>query len=325
MIHEVLPAVFKIDVPIPRNPLKATNSYVIKGDDRDLVIDTGMNIEESHNVLTDAFQELNIDMDKTDFFITHLHADHLGLISALAGKNSTVYFNKPDAELIIIGGRWEVSVELFLQNGFPVENLRKAFKDHPGYRYASKGNVDFKIIKENDKIRIGDYDLIVIETPGHTAGHTCLYEPDKKFLFSGDHVLQSITPNIAQWFYDENPLKLYLESLDKIAKYNVKLVLPGHRKPFTKFKKRVAEIIEHHRVRSDEILKILEKGGKQNGFEIASHMTWDLTFKDWGKFPIIQKMFATGEALAHLTYLRSKGFVTRKLSGDRFFYSRKDL
>ncbi|MCP4723909.1 MAG: MBL fold metallo-hydrolase [bacterium] len=322
MVKEILPDLYKVDVPIPKNPLKSTNSYVIKGGQRDLIIDTGMNIKESHDAITAAFKELDVDLTKSDFFITHLHADHLGLISVLAKEDSTVFFNKPDADLIMIGGRWEVSVELFLQNGFPVENLQKAFKDHPGYRYASRGNVEFTIVRERDEICIGDYTLKVVETPGHTDGHTCLYDSAKKLLISGDHVLQNITPNIAQWFYDSNPLKNYLESLDKISEYDVDLVLPGHRKPFKSFKKRISEIKDHHRARADEVLEIL-KAGTQNSFEIASQMTWDLSYKDWEMFPIIQKMFATGEAIAHLSYLKSEGYINRSFSGDRFLYSLK--
>jgi glyoxylase-like metal-dependent hydrolase (beta-lactamase superfamily II) len=39
--------------------------------------------------------------------------------------------------------------------------------------------------------------LIVIETPGHSPGHCCLYEPNKRILFSGDHLLKEITPNVS--------------------------------------------------------------------------------------------------------------------------------
>jgi glyoxylase-like metal-dependent hydrolase (beta-lactamase superfamily II) len=46
MIDEVLPNIYRIEVPLPRNPLRAINSYVIKGDDRALIVDTGMNREE---------------------------------------------------------------------------------------------------------------------------------------------------------------------------------------------------------------------------------------------------------------------------------------
>ena len=42
MIEEVLPNLYKMEIPLPRNPLKAVNSYVIKNNERNLMIDTGM-------------------------------------------------------------------------------------------------------------------------------------------------------------------------------------------------------------------------------------------------------------------------------------------
>jgi len=56
------------------------------------------------------------------------------------------------------------------------------------------------------------------------------------------------------------------------------------------------------------VLSILEKG-KQNAFQVASQMTWDIGYKSWDLFPPTQKWFAFGEALAHLRYLEEEGTV----------------
>ncbi|MBP1716563.1 MAG: Zn-dependent hydrolase, glyoxylase, partial [Deltaproteobacteria bacterium] len=77
MIDEVRPRIFRMEIPLPANPLKAINSYVIKGEDRFLMIDTGMNRSECLEVMESSLKELRIDLEKTDFFVTHLHADHL--------------------------------------------------------------------------------------------------------------------------------------------------------------------------------------------------------------------------------------------------------
>ncbi|GAI37601.1 unnamed protein product, partial [marine sediment metagenome] len=90
----------------------------------------------------------------------------------------------------------------------------------PGYKYSSKGYLDFYILKEGDAISIGDYLFKCIETPGHTPGHMCLYEPDKKIFISGDHILSDITPNISLFSNEENPLKEYLISLDKVYNFD---------------------------------------------------------------------------------------------------------
>ena len=46
MIEEVLPNLFRIEIPLPDSPLKSLNSYVIKAADRNLIIDTGLNRKE---------------------------------------------------------------------------------------------------------------------------------------------------------------------------------------------------------------------------------------------------------------------------------------
>ena len=51
----------------------------------------------------------------------------------------------------------------------------------------------------------------------------------EKMLFSGDHILPEISPNISLWTEAENPLESYLASLDKLIPLEVKIVLPGHK------------------------------------------------------------------------------------------------
>ena len=45
-VEEVLPDLFRIEIPLPENPLKATNSYVIRTSKKNLIIDTGLNRKE---------------------------------------------------------------------------------------------------------------------------------------------------------------------------------------------------------------------------------------------------------------------------------------
>jgi glyoxylase-like metal-dependent hydrolase (beta-lactamase superfamily II) len=79
MIEEIAKSLYKIEVPLPNNPLKSINSYIIKDQSRNLIIDTGLNLPECKDVLLSAIERLHLDLNKTDFFITHLHADHLEL------------------------------------------------------------------------------------------------------------------------------------------------------------------------------------------------------------------------------------------------------
>ncbi len=207
-------------------------------------------------------------------------------------------------------------------NGFPGDELQRAFKNHPGYKHSSSGRLDFNILKEGDTISIGDYLFKCIETPGHTKGHMCLYEPNRKFFISGDHILIDITPNISLWSNDENPLNEYLISLDKVYNLDVKLVLPGHRGIFNNHKERIQELKHHHQTRANEVLSILKKGS-ENAFQVASQMSWDMTYESWELFPIPQKWFATGEAIAHLKYLEEKGKIRREIKEQKIVFSLK--
>jgi glyoxylase-like metal-dependent hydrolase (beta-lactamase superfamily II) len=325
MTEEVLPNLYKIEVPLPRNPLKALNSYVIKTEERNMIVDTGMNREECMTAMNLALKELDVDLGKTDFFITHMHADHLGLVPALARDTSRIYLNQQDADIVKLARNpeyWYAGLRFASLNGFPEKELKEALEKHPGYRYSAKGSMKFTAPTEGNVMNVGDYRFEYVETPGHTKGHTCLYEPERKILVAGDHILLDITPNISLWNYEQNLLKEYMTSLDKVCKLDVRLVLPGHRRIFGDCRKRIRELIEHHQTRAEEVLSILEKGAT-NAYQIASQLSWDIDCDSWDLFPVSQKWFATGEALAHLKYLDEKGIIKREIRGDRIEFSLK--
>jgi glyoxylase-like metal-dependent hydrolase (beta-lactamase superfamily II) len=311
MIEEILTGLFRVKIPLPNSPLKFLNSYVIQSSDRNLIIDTGLNRKECLDAMHLGLERLDIDLEKTDFFITHLHADHFGLLSKLVTSTSKVYFNRPETELIEASGWWERMVAYAARNGFPENELRAAINSHPGRQFGSEWVPEINTLQDGDEIMVGDYRFICVSTPGHSLGHTCLYEPDEKLLVAGDHILDDITPNIQCWSDDHNPLQNYLSSLDKVNDMEIRLVLPGHRRLITDHKTRIAELKEHHERRLGEVLSILGDGPR-TAFGVASRMTWDLDCDSWEAFPRAQKWFATGEAIAHLRYLQRKGLVLRK-------------
>lgn len=324
MVDEVAPNIYRIELPLPKNPLRALNSYLIKNGERNLIIDTGMNREECLDAMTSGLKEMKVDLNKTDFFITHMHADHSGLASTLATATSKVYASQADAEII---NSWGISVfqeqaNFATRNGFPEDDVQWAIKNHPGFKYSSKHYIPFSIVRDGDRVEAGDYSFRCVFTPGHTPGHMCLYDPDKKLFISGDHILFDITPNISLFYEKDNPLDEYLKSLDKVNQLEVKLALPGHRNSFTAFRQRIEELKVHHQTRANEVLSILQ-GGSQNAFTIASQMTWDMDYKFFHQFPVPQKWFAIGEALSHLKYLEVRGKVQREVHGQNVTYSLK--
>jgi len=319
MIEEVGTDLYKIEIPLPRNPLKALNSYAIKSPERNLIIDTGWNQQECMDAMQAGLKELEIDIRKTDFFITHLHTDHLGLVSNLVTDTSTIYFNQPEADRIKSGIVLDDLMNFARLNGFPEKELQRIPHTHPGFKFRSKGPLSFHILKEGDTLRVSDYVFNCVETPGHSKGHMCLYEPNKRILVAGDHILGDITPTISLLSDDWNPLKEYLESLDKVYQLDIELVLPGHREVFRNPKERIQELKDHHQKRLDEIIAILGKGRK-NAFQVASRMTWDITYDSWDLFPVSQKWFATGEAISHLKYLEEKGVIRKEMRQHKIIY-----
>lgn len=322
MIEELYSGIFRLTVPIPDNPLKELNSYVIKGKDRNLIIDTGMNRIECEEVIKEKIQRLSLDLEKTDLFITHMHADHSGLIASLATAASKIYCHQDDEGMINLEDSFLDKMRDFISlGGFPAANFDQAVKMHPGYKYRCLEYVPFTLLEDGDELEYGDYQLTVVKTPGHTRGHLCLYEPHKKILFSGDHILGDITPNISSHFKNEDPLTEYLASLDKVRGLQLEIVLPAHRSIITDGYGRIDELKKHHIARADEVLEILTNKGRQSAYQVASQMTWDMTYASFKLFPIAQKWFATGEALAHLIYLETNHKAKRELVNGAILFS----
>ena len=268
MCEEILPNLFRIKIPLPESPLKYLNSYVIKDSARSLIIDTGLNRKECLEAMQKGLDTLGIDLSKSDIFITHLHADHFGLVSELATDSTNIYFSRPDKELMESWEGFGAMVAYAGQNGFPEDQLKAAIDKHPGAQYGSDWIPETKVLDDGDGIDAGAYHFKCVATPGHTMGHTCLYEPNKKILVAGDHILIDITPNIQCWSDTDNHLKHYLASLDKVQKLQVDLVLPGHRRLIDNHRARIEELKKHHALRLDEVRAILKKGS-MSAFEVA--------------------------------------------------------
>lgn len=320
MIEEILQDWFRIQIPLPESPLKYLNSYVIRGRERHLVIDTGLNRKECLEAMEAGLGQLGLDLERTDFFITHLHADHFALASRLVREKGAVYLGGPDRAIAESQGNWKRIFSHASLNGFPEKELRAALQSHPALKYGSWGVPSLTTVNDGDTLEIGDYLLRCVTTPGHSRGHTCLYEPSKKVLVAGDHILVDITPNIQCWTSQDDPLRNYLLSLDKVCDLDVALVLPGHRRLFRDHGKRIQELKTHHQERADEVLAILRQG-PMNAFQVAAEMTWDLQYSSWDLFPLMQKWFATGEAIAHLRYLEEKGLLVTTRREENIYYA----
>jgi glyoxylase-like metal-dependent hydrolase (beta-lactamase superfamily II) len=94
MIEGIVPNLYRMEVPLPKSPLKWLNCYVVRSEGRFLIIDTGFNQDECRNEMNDDLRKLGVDLSKTDIFVTHFHIDHIGLVGTLATENSRAYLNE---------------------------------------------------------------------------------------------------------------------------------------------------------------------------------------------------------------------------------------
>jgi len=324
MLTKIAENIYRKVVPLPNNPLREINSYIILGE-KSLVIDTGFNRPECEEALQSAFDELGI--TDTDLFITHLHSDHCGLVPKFASQGSTVYSGETDGELINfeVGNLyWRILDDLFIKYGFPKATFGRNTDIHPGRKYCHEKRIDFKYVEEGDVLNYGGYELKVVATPGHTPGHMCLYDAEKKILFCGDHILGTITPNICIEISSDNPLKDYIESLKKIDKLDVEVLLTAHGTPVENMHERIAELLKHHEDRLAEVEFILGDQWKTS-YECARDMTWEIECRNWEEFPAPQKWFATGEAISHLQYLYSQGRVIREEKDGVYYYKKQGI
>lgn len=319
------PDIYTIYIPLPDNPLKNLNCYVIKTNEKNLIIDTGFNSSVCYNALIDGLNELDIDINKTEMFLTHMHSDHTGLVPSVMKEDSTIYMSEVDYEYVklMLNNYWAKNEENYIKEGFPKNELAALWTSNPAKIYNPDKLFNITAVSDNFKFNIGSYEFTCISTPGHTPGHMCLYLEKEKILFSGDHVLFDISPNITRWPTMENSLKDYMESLRKIKKFEVDLTLPAHRNNDMNFCYRVDELIHHHELRIKETLEIVMANPGLNAYEIAGKMSWSLKNKTWAEAPSQQKWFAVGETLAHLDYLEIENKIHKNsIDGIYSYYAK---
>jgi glyoxylase-like metal-dependent hydrolase (beta-lactamase superfamily II) len=320
---EIIPGIHWIKLPMLDDDagLDFVNVYVIKGTNGYLLVDSGWNTDASFAALKNGMAEIGADIkDISQILVTHVHPDHYGMagrVKKISGASLAMHH----IETGFIDSRY-VSMEtlinqidqLLLANGVPskmIASLSQATVGLQQYVVVTYPDIN---LHNDEVINTGIFSFKVIWTPGHSSGHICLYEPEKKIMLCGDHVLPTITPNVSVHPQAiENPLGRYFDSLNELKHLDVDLALPGHEKPFTGFGKRIDKILQHHRQRNGEILAAL---GNKSGtsFQVAQEVSWG--FKGtWQSLPDFHKRMAILETLAHLEMIASKGEVDR-LPGD---------
>jgi hydroxyacylglutathione hydrolase len=306
--------VIRIAVPNPYFE-GATNVYLIAGDPVTLV-DTGIGQEEAFIALEAGLRSHGFALGSIQrIVLTHHHLDHIGLACRIQERSGAeVFVHTDDWEAVAHFESWH---DRFIDEtrryltvwGVPPATIASgtSLMEHGGKRLAQATPAERLL--DSQRLPMGPGELEVRHTAGHSPGSVCLRYG--RFLFSGDHVLPDVSPNIGGGGLKiPGLLQRYLDSLDRVQALQDDdlLVFPGHGLPFSDLRGRIKQLKEHHRQRENAIVDLLRAGAPKTVYELARMLFGDLD----GHHVVL----GTAEAHVHLEKLRVDGRVTEE--GGRY-------
>ena len=314
--------IWQVQLPLPF-PLKIVNAYLLADADGWTVVDAGLSYPAGQAAWQAAFAALGITRaDIRRVVLTHAHPDHYGAAGWLTAESGAPVLCSP-LEYAFAQAAWlnEASsedglTEFFGSHGLPAELGAVVQGDIRALRLMTLPAPErIELLAPDSVITLGGRRFVALHTPGHSDGHLALYCAAERLMLCGDTVLAKITPNIGLWSWgSRDPLREFLETLERLRAYDVALALPGHRAVITNFGERLAELRAHHEERLEATL--LAVGAAADGFAVCQRLfpLADLTTH--------QVRFAMAEALAHLEYLVGVGRLAKMRRGDEWVFGR---
>ncbi len=271
--------VVKLRTPFP-NP-DHTYVYVVNDE---IMVDGGFSNPENAEKLED-FKVNRI-------IITHHHIDHVGLI--FYGKKK-VETHRKEMEFLEIYTKPEKFIEDY-------KRLLRAYGVNE--RYAATLKI-VSALKLSPNAKITELkEELVVETPGHTAGHVSVLI--ENCLFSGDFILSNTTPNISFHPNYTSGVKDYIFSLRKVLKLDIVEIFPAHERRIKNPEKRIHELLYHCEKRAAEIYDAINSGLK-NLEEVANEVGW--SSGKYEKFDDFNRFMALCETLAFINHLKELGKI----------------
>jgi glyoxylase-like metal-dependent hydrolase (beta-lactamase superfamily II) len=330
---EILNGVHQIKTPAPESASLYTNIYVIEGGDGHILVDSGWDSQESLWALQEGVKSANLKLrDINQVVITHIHPDHYGLstkIKQICGAQVAIH--RIDAGFIFprykdFDNLIKQTAELLRQNGAPEDELPQ-LKEASLWmnKYVTPGLPEVNL-EDGGTISNDSFEFEVLWTPGHSPGHICLYERERKFILTGDHVLYDTTPHVGfNPQSGDNPLGDYISSLKKLERLKVNFILPGHGPVFNALGLRIEKILQHHEERKRAIMRSLRDGLK-TAYEIAHQIPWmgnegGTNFQD---LSVWNRRMAVHETIAHLKLLMEEDRVGNVDMDGASLYLAKD-
>ena len=176
------------------------NSYFIDGTKR-ILIDPGHAAHFSH--VESGLRELGLSVEDIDVVLcTHAHPDHVEGVRFL--KDAGAKFGLHEAD-------WDLVKKMAAHMGMGGEDA------------LSRIQPDFFL--QSGTLNIGDVQMEVFHTPGHSPGSLCYLIPDGKVLITGDLVFKD---GVGRTDLPGGDLNLLTKSISEVAELTADCVLPGH-------------------------------------------------------------------------------------------------
>jgi glyoxylase-like metal-dependent hydrolase (beta-lactamase superfamily II) len=322
MVKPIREDILHIDIPI-QHELKNISLYLFKGE-YPALIDAGPYHPLLQDLITAALRYAGID-ELAYIYLTHSHIDHCGLAARLRGATGAEVaahrYERPRIERAGEKLREEYGCYSSMSRtmGFPVDVAQLVFDLASVWMKLSEPcRVDVRL-GGGETVKAGERELEVIHTPGHTAGHVCYYLKDEGLLFSGDHLMRTITPNpelyCPPWQGHITGLPQFLDSLRLLTAYDIHAAYPGHGRSIRKVRKRIEMNLLHHQARLEKTREAVDEGCR-TVWEVALRLFPQVRNKP----PDVDHFLALKEALGHLLILEEQGAVGRADEGELWIY-----
>ena len=247
--------------------------------------------------------------------VTHMHPDHMGLAHWLCEKfNAPLLMSATEYQSATLSTHGTSNFggvgtqQFFSSNGWNNPEDQEKVNERVFYysKMVPKVPETYRRLMEGQVLKIGAYTWRCISGFGHSPEHMALYSQEANVLISGDMVLPKISTNVSVYTQEPeaNSLSLFLNSLKKFADLPADtLVMPSHGRVFRGLHTRIAQLVQHHEDRLEDVLVACkEKAG-------SAHDMLTVIFKRPLDFH--QTTFAMGESVAHLHALWYAGKMKR--------------